>query len=862
MKVKVLILLLLFGTQVPCAAQFFAERSAEHNLARGKWEKAYGQLIKLKAKDSANAVVDFLLSQYYLQVGNRARQLDSANQFLKKSALNFQNASQKVRDRWKRFPLDSTQLQQTRARIDSMAFQRAADFNTVGGYEFFLFEYAGAAQEQLATELLHEVAYVNALRLNTSHAFYTYLQSYPGASRYADARMHYEKLLYQEQTVDKRLTSYREFVSNYPASSYRIDAEERILERMTAIGTRDSFRQFLQDYPASKIARKAGDILFHLLPEEERMEWLTRSLQEDSLLKQHTAKPLYLIPVLHQGEQLFLDDEGRVRFSVNISNIPESYWCGDIQEEVLVLGDRLVNVDGQVIRKLAADEMDDIGNGFLLVSSKGCKRVVHKSGFTIADSCIQDARIISNQFLAMQKNDKWGIWSYTGMQLQPFQWDKISSHGQVVMLYRNRKVKLVTAAALALVADQEPLKLLDTYDSVQLWQHGLIWARAADFEGVLDQQLSIYVPFEKHLLTQRAHGIAGSLDSRFTWYRNGKSIGTYRRIQEHANWIALKARGWRLMHVADSLPAPRVFDSVYFAGPFAVGLWSDSLLIKDKAHDGVELTLKGNAKVEFISGQDSSYFLLVEQQGKSILYDYQLGKVMPVSYDKILYAGEGLFIVHRKEHKGLINAEGKVILPVGYDAIGTVRNGQVSVLHAMKFGFFDIAQKRLIKPEYYKNPWAYTAELLVVFKQHGYGFVDWNNKPQSDFGFDEIIYWNDTTALVKKNKQYMLYNIKSKKVVMDGIQNYKHIRSDPKDQLIIVAHENGYGVIHNHRGVVIPLSYSDVVNLGTDEKPLYFTEKHVEEASLFVVIYYNYSGTMLRKEVYEADDYELVYCAE
>jgi hypothetical protein len=58
------------------------------------------------------------------------------------------------------------------------------------------------------------------------------------------------------------------------------------------------------------------------------------------------------------------------------------------------------------------------------------------------------------------------------------------------------------------------------------------------------------------------------------------------------------------------------------------------------------------------------------------------------------------------------------------------------------------------------------------------------------------------------------------------------------------------------------MTFSDIVNVGSSEIPLYFTEKHVEEASLFVVIYYTHQGVMLRKEVYEQEDYDKIYCSE
>ena len=67
-------------------------------------------------------------------------------------------------------------------------------------------------------------------------------------------------------------------------------------------------------------------------------------------------------------------------------------------------------------------------------------------------------------------------------------------------------------------------------------------------------------------------------------------------------------------------------------------------------------------------------------------------------------------------------------------------------------------------------------------------------------------------------------------------------------------------MVSNRHGVIIPVNFTDIVNVGSPDVPVYFTEKHVPEASIFVVIYYDHSGNFLRKEVYEQEDYERIYC--
>jgi hypothetical protein len=61
---------------------------------------------------------------------------------------------------------------------------------------------------------------------------------------------------------------------------------------------------------------------------------------------------------------------------------------------------------------------------------------------------------------------------------------------------------------------------------------------------------------------------------------------------------------------------------------------------------------------------------------------------------------------------------------------------------------------------------------------------------------------------------------------------------------------------------VIPATFTYILNIGSSEQPLYFTEKHVEEASIFVVIYYDQSGKFRYRQVYEEDDYERILCSD
>jgi hypothetical protein len=225
-----------------------------------------------------------------------------------------------------------------------------------------------------------------------------------------------------------------------------------------------------------------------------------------------------------------------------------------------------------------------------------------------------------------------------------------------------------------------------------------------------------------------------------------------------------------------------------------------------------------------------------------------------------MYAGYGLFIVEKGGKKGLISIEGKLVLPISYDAIGTTDNGIVSVLKSMKFGLFDGIKKKLIKPEYDKNLSLYNANVISAYKNGFYGLITWDNKPLSKFEFNEIQYWNDSAAFVKQGSQWMIYEITTRNVLLDRIKKISVIADKPDKKLVIVQQGGNYGVLDSRKGTILPISFNDLKNVGSTDEPMYFTEKYVEEASIFVVIYYDDEGRMLRKEVYEHDEYEKIYC--
>jgi len=827
-------------------AQMMSEKSALKSIRLARYEKANKQVRKLLSKDSTNAVAQYVLATYYFVSQNPAYNIDSAYRYTMTSWRNFSNASPKSRERMKRFPLDSTVLIAIRMKIDSTAFERARTSNTEESYSFFLSNFPYATAREQAIELRHEAAFKESLKKNTREAFRYFLDQYPQAPQIEIAKIHYEKLLFDHETKSRRWEDYQKFVRQYPNSPHREEAIQKIFLIRTASGEVSDYQSFINEFGVHLLSKRAQSIIDHL------------DITDADSSK--SSGP-FLIPILHDGKFGFMNTRGEEVIKPTYDEIDASYKCGNITDQLLAIEGRAVSSIGLEISAHKIDQLEPLGNGFWLAGTDNCVRVIHQSGFSIGDDCIDDAKVIAGKYLALKKGSAWTLWAMNGLRITEAYFDNLMNVGDVVVFQKDGRFRFATTRTVAVSANQQPLKLSDPFDEFKTWQPLKIWLRAGQFEGVVDQGLNVFIGFERGNLEQTFFGAKRATTGIQLYDDSGNKTMLVNDVQLQKPWVIAKtAQDWLFRNESASKLKHASFDTVRFAGPFVVAIRNDSTTIFFDQRTSKKLT--SNESFEFIPGQDSSAYLVINTPKSKTLYDQRGRKVFTFVGDKIQHAGQQYFIVFKRDKKGLIGPGGKNLTPIEFDAIGSLRNGSISLLKSMRFGMYDVRSQKVIVADYAKNVVPYNKECLTAFKNGAWGFIDWKNKPIGKFEFEEIQYWNDSLALVKKNTQWLMIELKSQRVLFEGIKELKFIRDTPAEKLAIIEQDKKFGVISNRKGIVIPLNFSDLVNVGSAEEPIFFTEKHVEEASVFVVIYYSSEGKFLRKEVYEAEDYERIYCAE
>jgi WG containing repeat len=858
--VRFILFSLLLMSLATSYAQVNAVRQAQSRMVKGRWESARQLLKKAISKDSTNVEATFTQAEWFFTKANVAYQIDSAYRYANISLHSFANLSTKQKERLQRIELDSNRLIYFREQVDSASFDRAKNLNTESSYSYFIERFTTARQLPAAIELRNEIGFLEALKVNTWKSFHSYLKTYPASHRRGEAQERYEKLLFEEKTRDRKLESYRQFVAQFPTNRHASEAEKQLFEISTALGTAESYQRFLED-TLSKNKNLARAILFHVLKEQELK--LPENLLTDSLREVMRLNHGYWIPMMQKGKFGFLDSLGIEAIDARYDSIDDSYLCGAIRSDVLKTSQGLIARNGKKILP-ARTKSVDLGGGFLKVGDEPCSKVIHKSGRTIIATCMQGYQLIGNSFLIGKENDLWGLYALNGRQLLSPSWQSIQVIENVIVLTRLEKKTLCTPMQLARIANGNSLPENFVFDEVRSAGPGFLLVRNGGLEGILNSELEFKVPLDRQSLTLTPYGLLKKLNDIFMISGLSKKLDSigWSRVLFHKQWLLLSSGNRQnLFDLSRKKMIAENADSIWFDQGLAFVKERDSIQIHINSKTSVSFSK--DFKIAFVKSKDSVLYFYTEIKNRKTVFDITSGaKLFTAEFDQIESITSTVFLITKKNKMGLLSRHGKVILPTEYDVIVKGKTEFVSLYWNKKFGLFDLKRNKLIKPLYDKNLIVLNANSVAASKGQFYGLIGWNGKPLTTFEFDEIRPWMGNVVWARKNSMWQLYDFRTKKILIDKVEVYRLTETANGERVALVQRDNLFGIVSSVKGIIIPATFSTVVNVGSEEHPLYFTDKEVEEAGVHVVIYYDKDGKFLRKQVYEEDDFERIFCGD
>jgi len=604
------------------------ERLQIHDYFRAKeyFEKS------LKKKPAGAA---FGLSVIYSRNSNPFYNLDSARKYVLISDSAYQQLMLKKKNYYSAFGVHEAAIQFQKDSICEKAFREAQLENEVMNYNHFINEFIFCSQTGNAVALRSKAAFNAAWKINSSASWQNFIESYPDAPEYAEAKSHYEERLFDEITSDKKISSYEKFISLYPESPYRMQAEKMIYEKATLMNSADAFYQFILKYPANRFVNEAWRKIYELS---------TKDYTEQAFLNFKKRFPDY--PFMNE-----LETDFRLQQSFFIPVKRNNLWG-------------YINSEGKEMIHFQYDEASLFSDGIAFVQKNGKYGYINKSGIGIIPFEYDDAEILKNNMAVVMKGEKYGLISRSNANLIPFEFDELSEPAEnICIAVKNEKSAYISTSGTQLTGFD--------FDFAGEFRNGYAIAGMDDKYGLINNAGHFVIPPKFDNLFFVAEG-KYKAESDDTWGIISISGDTllpfeYDAIGEFSESRALIVKNRKCGFVDGNfrIAIPAIY-------PFN------------------DFVLNNSA---FVNG-----YVLLRQKNKSILLDSSGNKITFANAEDYGLPGGGLFPVKKNRKWGYVNERGQVKIAARFEDAARFVKGLAIVRFKKNFGVIDSSGNFVIHP--------------------------------------------------------------------------------------------------------------------------------------------------------------------
>jgi len=848
-------------------------------LEKGEYLKLTELLDKSISKDSINAGAKYVYSLLFLTPKYERYSIDTAYWYIVAAQADMTLHEEKDLLHLDKLTINDSALRIQKSEVEIHAFRRAKSQHTIISYNYFLEHFPGAPQTGQAITLRNGIAYDQAVDANTYQSFLSFLDTYPDADEVPQARDHYEKLLFYTLTKNKKLTGYRQFLKDYPETPYRDDAEQNIFEISCAGNDIDSYLKFIGEYPNSRMNKRAWNFIFYKVQAEGSSKDFVKQFDKkpgvDSLKQIAENDKGYLMAIYEMGKYGFINENGAKLIDFTYTDVNERYLCGDITDDYLEVWD---NTDHLLVSRLGTpiynglfESEKDLGCGLIRLENNSRFAVLHKSGALLSEYDYEDVKQIGNAFIAYKYKGRWGLRSFTGRNILPPDHDNIIAVNRFIIIENRDLFAVQNVQNLAYSADLVTPELSFDFDDYESVNDSTILLFQGNNETVVGEKLKQKLPLDNQQFFQFHDGWFVKKNGKYHLYDHELkpySGQSFDHIESRRTRTAIRlGNKWAIFNEGRSFPDVFPYDSIRFLSDRIGILMKGKTTLAQFGYDtlidvsnSVNIRLLKDQSIEVGTDGRGQYLLTKSNKGFYKVYNVNGKLILKGKYSSITALGKEYIRIKKSGKNGLINESGEVALKTRYQAISNYNNGYVSTFLNNRFGISHFEKNVFLSAKYTKTLKPYGNSYFIGSKNNKLAFINLDNKDISGFKFEKVRYWNDTSALVQSEERWFIYDIKSKTRVYDNILEFKYLRNDDDEIILFITGKKGNGVISNRYGEVIGPTFNDIINIGSKHKPVYFAEKFIREAMFYVVIYYDSRGNILRKQVFNKEEYDSIYC--
>ncbi|QKJ61656.1 WG repeat-containing protein [Flavobacterium sp. M31R6] len=413
-------------------------------------------------------------------------------------------------------------------------------------------------------------------------------------------------------------------------------------------------------------------------------------------------------------------------------------FLNPIDEEGMIFAQRgnkygYIDINQKIIVPFEYDELTVFSNELACAKKNGKFGFINRKGVVVIPFQFEEESYFQDSgFALVQKNNKFGFIDKSGNEIVPiiYQNAQETTLDSLVILSKNGKWAFFSNQGHPMtdfVYDEIAItkRVVNNHDESTLSKNGLILVRKNGQIGYLDKNLKTVISFGKY-----------SFGERF-----------------NQNRLAIVSKNKR----------------------FGIINEFDKEIVKTE-YDTVEHPERDYHESNTFVARKKNYFVLFNENGKKVA-----DKVKEYFFDRYTVQNKNMSIYQIQNLNGLVGViddNGKVVIPTIYEEIGSFRG-----------------------------------ESKTVVKRNGkYGLIDSENKIVYPIDNEGIETWKDIDYyIIKKGDKTWIIDKNLKKLLNFEYQDLSPCSYEPKNRFI-AKKNNTYGVIDRMGKIIIPFEYSEMSN--------------------------------------------------
>ena len=642
------------------------------------------------------------LSLIYYKEDNPFHDMDSAYHYSLLSVESFDEAKEKKHQKWvEKFDYSLRDAKKHRELISDFGYQNAEQKNSAEGYQFFLVRYPWSDSINSAQLKRDSLAFLDVMEIDSSAFYENYLEKYADSKWIKETHQLLYQAQYNETVIPHNLNSYVRFIHDFPSNPLVRDAQFQIYTIRTEENTAQSYAEFIKTFPDNYFIDDAWKKLYQL----SIVDYRKKSIQEFAIKYPNFPFPELikrdlelvgqtLYQIVKNSKYGFMGEDGKIIITPKFQYVQQFRNGLAVAIENNKYG--YINKGGKSIIDFQYEEAFDFDQGRAIVQENGYYGLIDVIGNYILKPIYEDIGSFSEGLMYVQDSIGYQYYTLDGYLAFTTVFDEAFSFSNgMARVKKGDKIGYIgkdgNFIASVITGDilhfKDSLFVHEFRDSMNLIHANgnYLFDRSFDQIGILSDHRAIVERDGKYGYINDKGKIVIPL--KYIPFSNYMQLGQF--INHHA--VYKKGEKYAMIDSLGKQVLPALFYGIGTYGKLIPARKGDDW---GYVNENVRLGIKYqyDYAYEFIDS-----VAIVEKDDLVGLINLEGKEVIPMEFQSIKREGSNLFMVKTDGLFGIYSKKGDKLVKPQFEKISEISKNLYQMIGEGTIEYFDAARNKIIK---------------------------------------------------------------------------------------------------------------------------------------------------------------------